>query len=304
MKYAHVSRSLNFNYIRVLCYYLQRLVTQPFLRSVAIYCLQRVVGAGTLSTGEAGAAVDETLSTLRADGIAPLGQLFTDEKCAEILTYLKDKQLTHKSFPGGVFSAELHPEHVRLGDYSIQDLVHCPHVLASVNNVEMIALASRFLGCTPTISGLSARWSFPAESSDEVVQRFHRDSEDWKAFRIIVYLTDVTKNSGPHIYVTGTHLDRKGLRLEVLSNTETSESFPSDRIVTQTGKKGLGFAVDTAGLHKGEVPKDSPRLILSFQYSMLPCFLYEYEPVVIDNFPYDTYMNRLICQSAKPDRRC
>lgn len=299
MKYMQAGRSSDLTYIRVLCYYLQRLVTHPLLRSVVIRCLRRVVGTRTLPKGKTTSQLNGSLSTLRAEGITPLGQVFTDEKCTEILRYLRDKPLSHRSYPGEVFSAELHPEHVRLGDYSIVDLVHCPHVLALVNDAEMIGLASSFLGCTPTISGLSARWSFPAESSDEVVQKFHRDSEDWRAFRVMVYLTDVTENSGPHVFVAGTHLDRKGVRLKVPSNAETSASYQSERIVKQTGKKGLGFAVDTAGLHKGEVPRDSPRLMLSFQYSILPCFLYQYEPVLIEDFPYDVYMNRLICRSQK-----
>lgn len=299
MKYVQVGRPIDLSYIRVLCYYVQRLVTQPLLRSFAIGCLRRVIGTRTLPKAKIASRLNGALSALRADGITPLGQVLTDEKCAEILHYLNDKQLSHKSYPGQVFSAALPPQQVRLGDYSIVDLVHCPHVLALVNDVQMIELASSFLGCTPTISGLSARWSFPAESSDEVVQRFHRDSEDWKAFRVMVYLTDVTENSGPHVFVAGTHLDRKGIRLKVLSNAETSESYHSERIVKQTGKKGLGFAVDTAGLHKGEVPRDAPRLMLSFQYSILPCFLYEYEPVFLDHQPYDLYMNRLICRSRK-----
>jgi hypothetical protein len=298
MKYAQVSRSLNFNHVRVLCYYLQRLVTQPFARSVVIHILRRVVGVRNFTERKTDTKLNRTLLTLHEDGIARLGQLFTDEKCAEILRYFKDKPLSHKSYPGGVFSAELRPESVRLGDYSILDLVHCPHVLALVNDVELIELAGSFLGCTPTISGISARWSFPAELSKEevVVQQFHRDSEDWKALRIIVYLTDVTDDSGPHVYVTGTHLDRQGVRMKVVSDAEASGRFSSERIVKQTGKKGLGIAVDTAGLHKGEVPTGSPRLILSFQYSILPCFLYEYDPVTVEKFSYDPYINRLICE--------
>jgi hypothetical protein len=237
--------------------------------------------------------------TLRTDGIAPLGEIVTEEQCADILRYLKDKTISHKSYPNEVFSAEARPEHVRLGDYSLGDLVHCPHILALANGDEMIELARSYLGCAPTISGLSARWSFPTESSNEVVQQFHRDSEDWKAFRIMVYLTDVDDGSGPHVYVKGTHLDRKGMRLRVRSTSEIDKTFSSQRIVRQTGKRGFGFAVDTAGLHKGDVPKDSPRLLLSFQYSILPCFLYEYEPVLIDEFGYDAYINRLIIKSSK-----
>lgn len=296
MKYAEVNRSMNFSLLRLVGYYVQRLVTQPFLRSIVIHSLRRVVGMRNLPWARSDPKQKEVLLKLRADGIVSLGQLFTDEQCAEILQFLKDKQLSHKSYPGKVFSAATRPAHVGLGDYSLPDLVHCPHVLAVVNHIDLIELAREYLGCAPTVSGLSARWSFPSESSEEVVQQFHRDSEDWKAFRIMVYLTDVSENSGPHVYIKGTHLDQRGIRLKIHSNGEIIRSFRPERVVRQTGAKGCGFAVDTSGIHKGEVPKDSPRLLLSFQYSMFPCFLYEYEPVAVDHFPYDPYINRLIVE--------
>jgi hypothetical protein len=205
MKPIEMNRSLDFNFIRIVGYYFQRLVTQPILRAVVIHILRRFVGTRKLSH-KSDSKRKEALSTLRADGIAPLGQVFTEKQCAEILHFLKDKPLSHRTYPGGTFSAEAPPEHVRLGNYALADLLQCPHILASVNNTEMIELARSYLGCTPTISGLSARWSFPSESSNEVVQQFHRDSEDWAAFRIMVYLTDVVESSGPHVYVLGTRL--------------------------------------------------------------------------------------------------
>jgi hypothetical protein len=143
------------------------------------------------------------------------------------------------------------------------------------------------------LSGLSARWSFPAESTNEVVQKFHRDSEDWLAFRIMVYLTPVDEASGPHVYVKGTHLDRRTVRLPALVDAQVRDRFGPE-IVRQTGMQGFGFAVDTAGLHKGEVPQRAARLLLSFQYSILPCFLYEYEPVGVAALRHDPYINRLI----------
>lgn len=300
MKYAQVNRSLNFNLLRVCCYYLQRIITQPFLRSFTISILRYFVGARTLPHATNDPLLIETLLTLRTDGIVPLGQIFTAEQCSDIMRYLKEKNLSHKNYPDGVFTSEFPPENVRLGDYSLVDLVQCPHVLAACNSAAMLELAGSYLGCTPTISGLSARWSFAAESSNEVVQQFHRDSEDWKAFRIMVYLTDVTENSGPHAYVKGTHLDRRSMRLGVHAPAEINKMFDSKRIVRQTGAQGFGFAVDTAGLHRGEVPKDAPRLMLSFQYSILPCYLYEYEPVSMKEFPYSAYINRLICSGGKP----
>jgi hypothetical protein len=227
-----------------------------------------------------------------------LGPLFTEQQCDDILRYLQDKKLSHRG-AGADFTLATRPANVALGNYSLHDLVHCPHILALANHPEIIEMARAYLGCTPTLSGLSARWSFVKETCNEVVQQFHRDSEDWKAFRIMIYLTDVDDKSGPHVFVTRTHLDRRTVRLKVWTDSEIEKSFSADRVTRQAGKRGFGFAVDTAGLHKGEAPKAAPRLLLSFQYSILPCFLYEYEPVAVNELIHDAYINRLIVRRKR-----
>jgi hypothetical protein len=103
---------------------------------------------------------------------------------------------------------------------------------------------------------VSARWSYPGAASGEVVQKFHRDTEDWLAFRVTVYLTEVDDAAGPHVYVKGTHLDRRTRRLPVLEDDALRQRLGA-HIQRQTGAQGFGFAVDTAGLHKGEVPAGS-----------------------------------------------
>jgi hypothetical protein len=275
-------------------YYLQRVITNPVLRRASISLLRFWVACrtGRFRTGAGGSS--ELVSALRTDGIAPLGQVLSDEQCREVLLHLADKYVAAR---GAVpFIVDGRPDGVAFANYALADLVTCPYLLALSNSPALLDLARQYLGCTPTLSGLSARWSFPGESASGDVQKFHRDSEDWLAFRIMVYLTPVDDASGPHVYVRGTHLDRRTARLPVLDDAAVHARFGA-RIARQTGAQGFGFAVDTAGLHKGETPRRAARLLLSFQYSILPCFLYEYEPEYLATLPHDPYINRLIVRS-------
>jgi hypothetical protein len=291
VKYIRATSPLDRRVPRLSLYYLQRVITRPALRSAVISLLRCWVSIRTGRYRKLTADQDQVLAALRSEGIAPLGQVLSGEQCREVLHYLAEKHVSARRM--GTFTADARPADTAFANYAPADLVACPHILELANSPAILELARNYLGCTPTLSGLSARWSFPAESSSEVVQKFHRDSEDWLSFRLMVYLTHVDDASGPHVYVTGTHLDRRTARLAVIEDDLVCQQFGMN-IVRQTGAQGFGFAVDTAGLHKGEVPKEGARLLLSFQYSILPCFLYEYEPEPVAELLHDSYINRLI----------
>jgi hypothetical protein len=67
--------------------------------------------------------------------------------------------------------------------------------------------------CKPTISALGLRWSFPVPGQSSALQMFHRDSEDWRYLKVLVYLTDVDEDAGPHVYLHGSHLTQAPMRL-------------------------------------------------------------------------------------------
>jgi hypothetical protein len=293
VKYIRVNSPLNRKVPRLSLYYLQRVMTRPTLRSATITLLRCFVAVRTRQYRNRKTDQGQVLATLRSEGIAALGQILSAEQCREVVHYLSEKPVSARG--AATFTVGARPADIAFANHALADLVACPHILALANDPAILELARNYLGCTPTLSGLSARWSFPGESTSEVVQKFHRDSEDWLAFRMMVYLTRVDDASGPHVYVKGSHLDQRTMRLPVLEDHHVWGQFGM-QIVRQTGAQGFGFAVDTAGLHKGEVPQDAPRLLLSFQYSILPCFLYEYEPEPVAELIHDPYINRLIVQ--------
>lgn len=278
-------------------YYLQRLAYQKQLRKAIVFLLSTVVGKRV--PAEAGFPdEDAKLFALQRDGLISMGQLLSPAQCDDILRYLRYLRDKHfLEIDGGTekYTLDSRPKSMRFGAYGLKDIVHCPHILELANRPEFIRLAARYLGCTPTISIMSVRWSFPG-GAEHAVQRFHRDSEDWKYVRIMVYLTDVVDNdSGPHVYVTGTHQEQASLRLKFLSDDEVERAYGQASILKQTGLRGEGFVVDTSGIHKGQVPVSGDRLLLSVQYSILPCYLYQYHPVEPPpGTRLNKYLNRLI----------
>jgi hypothetical protein len=286
-----------------LLYYSQRIVTRPSLRRLVVRALS---GALRLRQGSgrelwaSTAAEDASLRDLSLVGYAPLGNLLDAAQCGEIRAFLEDKLLFDRDRARDGFTLLQAPGHVRVADYHLRDVVACPHILTLANSPALLGLAARYMACKPTISALGLRWSFPLPGESSALQMFHRDSEDWRYLKVLVYLTDVDEDAGPHVYLHGSHLTRAPVRLKFYTNSEITEAYGADKLLTATGKRGFCFAVDTAGIHKGTAPARQPRLMLQIQYSLLPSYAYRYAPEAYHGpLLLDPYVNRLVVRRAE-----
>jgi len=296
MRYARLTPGHGFQPLNSFLYYLQRLVVAPRLRRLCISAFRRWIrvrrGRGAVP---ASGAQHHMLDKLRLDGYAALGTLLTATQCEEIHSYFSDKLLTGRGDGQSGYVVDKVPPTARLGDYSLSDIIGSPHILELANDRRLLELATSYIGCKPTISQLGLRWSFPVEGERSDLQTFHRDSEDWRYLKVLVYLTDVGPRDGPHIFVRGTHTTKASMRLHVQSDSEVVDQYGNDALVVATGERGFGFAVDTSGVHKGARPTEKPRLMLQIQYSMFRSYAYVYEPQPYKGWPpFDRYINRLI----------
>jgi hypothetical protein len=301
MEYAQLRPGRRFAPLHSLLYYSQRIVTRPSLRRLVVSALS---GAVRLRQGSgkqlcmADAAEDAALSNLNVSGYAPLGNQLDSAQCDDIVAYLADKPLRDRDRARDDFPLASAPAGVRVADYHLRDVVACPHILALANSPPLLGLAARYLRCKPTISALGLRWSFPVEGDCSALQAFHRDSEDWRYLKVLVYLTDVDDDAGPHVYLHGSHLSQAPLRLRFYSDKEISSAYSPDMLLTATGTRGFCFAVDTAGIHKGTAPSRQARLMLQIQYSLLPSYAYHYFPETYQGpLTIDPYVNRLIVRA-------
>ena len=279
--------------LKLLGYYAQRVCTSRRLRRVTTRAL--IAGLGALH-GRDGRPREPgpRVAILRAQGFLRMERLLSPSQCAEMLAWLRPYPMIAARGNGAAFTLDAVPRNAGIGDYPLETVVNCPHVLDLANRPDMLALAAGYLGYTPIITLMGLRWSFPLDgaAADADVQHFHRDVEPG-SIKLLVYLTDVDHNAGPHHYVPRSHLDRMPLRMQRYADPEVLRRHGGS--IGITGPAGTAIAIDNKGIHKGVPPRARPRLLLVIQYSLLPCLMYEYAPVPYrGRARFSPYTNRLM----------
>ena len=180
-----------------------------------------------------------------------------------------------------------------LAGYRSNQILMAPGLLDVFNDPRLIDLVEEFLGCVPTLYSLNGWWSFPAERPElKHSQYFHRDIDDWRFLALFLYLTDVDETTGPHQVISRSHTLRGmqdliyNARAEgrKVGDFDAAQSFVSsmgfefsadcerlfgDSIVNATGPTGTtAYLVNTMALHRGLMPRQSPRLVICTRYGL------------------------------------
>ncbi|MBI3529704.1 MAG: phytanoyl-CoA dioxygenase family protein [Betaproteobacteria bacterium] len=155
------------------------------------------------------------------------------------------------------------------------DTSDIPEVQQLLSDLSLITVAQNYLKSKPIFTGLSLWWSAPVKNSPDAnaAQQFHFDMERIRWLRYFIYLTDVTKYSGPHCFIKGSH--RSGaipaalLKPGYVRQTDETilESFGQEAYREFIGPRGTIVAEDSRGFHKGLMPAKGDRLLLAFEIS-------------------------------------
>jgi hypothetical protein len=277
-----------------LVFYLQRLVLNPGSRNkIANFLANRLPKSSSPSfTAEQLRIVQE----LQSNGFSHLPDLVTVRQREEISAFLNDKLCYDRWRPeNGAFPICEAPPSCHVAPYHDADVVECPHFLEIVNHPDILGAMEKLLGCKPTLSNLSVWWSLPGHGEPEDAELFHRDVDEWHFVKLFIYLTDVDASSGPHVFVKGSPAIPKLLPIRRYQDSEVEREFGAENIIQFTGKAGTAFLENTFGLHKGQLPKTNPRLLLQAQYSLFPVGIYKYSPrpAPAGAHGLDPYINRL-----------
>ncbi len=235
------------------------------------------------------------VDNLRSDGFTVFDHLVSSERLSRIMAYIEMLECHDPYRPhlGSIDLTNPAPES-HIAHYERKDLVRNSDILEIANDNGVIALAQEFLGAAPTISNINMWWSFGGKKQAEEAQLYHRDVDDWRFCKFFIYLTDVSAENGPHIYVKGSSASPAYRRIRRYKDNEIESKFGKQNIIIFERPKGSAFMVDTFGFHKGLLPKSGRRLLLQVEYSLDPLAVEKYSPVPIDNNIYDKYVNRLI----------
>jgi hypothetical protein len=243
-----------------------------------------------------------SVDTLHMHGFVRLRRLLTPTQCSEILHYLRPQLMSAVRGNGSSFDLTSVPAGTSMANYPLGTVVNCPHIMNLANHSDVLAMAARYLGYTPTITLMSMRWSFADGAADIDVQGFHRDSEA-ASIKLFVYLTDVGEDTGPHRYVAGSHRERMPMRLHRYADSEVNIRHGGS--IGILGPAGTAFVIDSKGIHKGTPLVRGARLLLGIQYSLLPIPIYDYTPVTYLGIGrFDPYINRLMIKPVRQHARC
>lgn len=147
---------------------------------------------------------------------------------------------------------------------------------ALANDPQLRAIARRYLRTEPVLVSTRMWWSFsgPTDAQEQMRagQGFHYDIDGYRALAFFFYLTDVGPSNGPHIYVRGSHRNKRLRHLVSIyksrNDAEIEKVYGLDRQIVCCGSAGSGFAEDIFGFHKGLHPENGNRLIVQIRYGL------------------------------------
>ncbi|MGH6975573.1 MAG: phytanoyl-CoA dioxygenase family protein [Stellaceae bacterium] len=145
-----------------------------------------------------------------------------------------------------------------------------------------VNLSQSYFDAASALKEVSLWWSpaMDGKPDEDAAQLFHFDYDAapiWLKF--FIYLSDVTEETGPHVFVKGSHLLRQEKARAILDrgyvrigDDEVRHAYGRENVVELAGKKGTVFAVDTMGFHKGKPPVSGHRVLAQLEYAM-PLFV-------------------------------
>lgn len=156
-------------------------------------------------------------------------------------------------------------------DISEETALQSPEVQDFVTDPGMALIAQRYLG-QPVIMDEVAFWwttSKRAEDANLNAQQFHQDRDRLSFLKFFIYLTDVTPETGPHVYIQGSH---RNIPFALRSDGRKTDDAVRkaglwENVQEICGPAGTLMAVDTIGLHKGKTPLTGDRLALENEFA-------------------------------------
>jgi hypothetical protein len=173
---------------------------------------------------------------------------------------------------GGAAAPEFDPSRLVASRYlcAQADLVNASPVQELLADPTLAAVADAYLGCHSVQSdvGLWQSVVFDAEGRSASSQLFHSDRDHLQFVKFFVYLSDVTSETGPHVYVRESHrLRPHELRRDVrFTDEQIASHYDDSDVVEIVGPQGTVVVVDTSGLHMGKPPESGERWIIELEF--------------------------------------
>jgi len=217
------------------------------------------------------AEVDQAVAGVSRDGFYVFSQVVDQSVVAAIRGYA---EVTPCVARGAGTLAGVYPRtdpQVGRYDFDEEAALGSPEVQEFVTDPFMALIAQKYLGQPVLMDEVAFWWTTTkkAEDANLNAQLFHQDRDRLSFLKFFIYLTDVKPDTGPHVYIRGSHASIPwSLRGDGRKSDEAVRAAGLWSEVQEiTAPAGTLLAVDTMGLHKGKTPISSDRLALENEYA-------------------------------------
>lgn len=150
------------------------------------------------------------------------------------------------------------PKAVRY-DFDPEILINNEILQKLVSDKSLLCISQKYLRSKPILDVVGMWWhtAYQKVPDSSSAQFFHFDMDRIKWLKFFIYITDVTLDSGPHVFVEGSHKNRgipNSLRSKGyarLSDESVLSHYGQEKVKYHLAKRGTIIAEDTRGLHKG-----------------------------------------------------
>lgn len=160
-------------------------------------------------------------------------------------------------------------------DLPFEKFVVNPDFQNLITDNSILSVAQAYLRTSPKVDFCGWWWTsaFTNVAQSNSAQLFHFDLDRFKWIKFFIFLTDVTIESGPHVFVSKSH--RSGKIPSTLlkagyarhDDETVLKHYPKEDIQVFTVPAGTILAEDTRGLHKGTPALKGSRCVLELQFS-------------------------------------
>ncbi|CAH2401833.1 hypothetical protein [Mesorhizobium escarrei] len=167
-----------------------------------------------------------------------------------------------------------------LSGHFFERVLDCNAALTVQRDPLLLDIAAHYLGSQAKLITTRVWWSFPTSSVSDAEKnlaslgKYHFDLDDWRMLKFFFYINQVDAETGPHVYVRGSH-NRRTLKHQLTllvghPAEEVLDVYGAQSPITLTGEAGLGFVEDPFGFHMGTVPTRKPRLMMEVGFGVSP----------------------------------
>jgi len=139
----------------------------------------------------------------------------------------------------------------------------------------VLEVVSSYLKMQPWFRELTFTYTLITNKPPTGSQRWHRDPDDKKMIKLFLYLNDVDKETGPFMYIKGTHYTGRWRKIfpqirpvgRYPKDKEVEKIIPESDMLTCLGREGTLIFADTSGLHKGRYSLNKNRIMGIFRFT-------------------------------------